>query len=70
MLRTTLLAAALSAAFPAFAQSELDTLRAELNDLKTSYEARIAALEARIREAAAQPAVPADMVRAADGFNP
>ncbi len=70
MLRTTLLAAALSAAFPAFAQSELDTLRAELNDLKTSYEARIAALEARIREAAAQPAAPGDTARTADGFNP
>ncbi len=74
MFRTTLLAAALSAAFPAFAQSELDTLRAELDDLKTTYEARIAALEARIRQAEAAPLpppdVPAATARAPDGFNP
>ena len=46
MFRVTLLAAALTAAFPAFAQSDLDALRAELKDMKTAYEARIAALEA------------------------
>jgi hypothetical protein len=74
MFRVPLLAAALTAAFPAFAASDLDALRAELQDMKTAYEARIAALEARIQQAeataAAQPAPPADSAPAANRFNP
>lgn len=74
MLRPTLLVAALTAAFPAFGNAELDALRAELKDMKTAYEARIAALEARINQAgatpAAQPAPPSEAAPAASGFNP
>ena len=74
MFRVTLLAAALTAAFPAFAQSDLDALRAELNEMKAAYEARIAALEARVQQAeaqpAAQPAPQADAAPASGGFNP
>lgn len=74
MFRPTLLAAALTAAFPAFAQSDLDALRAELKEMKAAYEARIAALEARIQQAAAQPATqpapPAQSSATAGGFNP
>lgn len=78
MFRVTLLAAALTAAFPAYAQSDLDALRAELREMKTAYEARIAALEARIQQADTKPAatpapapVPqADSTPARSGFNP
>ncbi len=74
MLRIPLLAAVFTAAAPAFADSGLDALRAELNDLKTAYEARIAALEARIRQAEHSPPPPsapqADAARAGGGFNP
>ena len=79
MLRPTLLAAALTAAFPAFGNSELDALRAELRDLKATYEARIQALEARLQKtdtaAAASPAqaLPAPQTDAPPGragFNP
>ncbi|MEW6415024.1 MAG: TonB-dependent receptor [Pseudomonadota bacterium] len=74
MFRPTLLAAALTAAFPAFAQSDLDALRAELREMKAAYEARIAALEARIQQAeaqpAAQPAPPAQPSATSGGFNP
>ena len=74
MFRVTLLAAALTAAFPAYAQSDLDALRAELKDMKTAYEARIAALEARVQQAEAKPAaqsVPqADSTPATSRFNP
>ncbi len=74
MLRIPLLAAVLTAAAPAFADSGLDALRTELNDLKTAYEARIAALEARIRQAESSPPPPseprADAARAGGGFNP
>ncbi|MDO9466672.1 MAG: TonB-dependent receptor, partial [Thiobacillus sp.] len=80
MFRVTLLAAALTAAFPAFAQSDLDALRVELKDMKTAYEARIAALEARIQQAdtkpaaaptpTATPAPQADSAPARSGFNP
>lgn len=74
MFRLTLLAATLTAAFPAFAQSDLDALRAELKDMKTAYEARIAALEARIQQAeakpAAQPAPAVEAAPAAGRFNP
>jgi hypothetical protein len=50
------LAAALAAAVPAHADADLDALRAELNEMKSSYEARIQALEARLQQAEAQPA--------------
>ncbi|MDO9636438.1 MAG: TonB-dependent receptor, partial [Thiobacillus sp.] len=76
MFRVTLLAAALTAAFPAFAQSDLDALRAELKDMKTAYEARIATLEARIQQADTKPATTqapapqADSTPARAGFNP
>ncbi|MDP1644389.1 MAG: TonB-dependent receptor [Thiobacillus sp.] len=51
MLRTTLLVAALAAAFPAYADADLDALRAELKEMKTAYEVRIQALEARLQAA-------------------
>ncbi|MFN3544263.1 MAG: TonB-dependent receptor [Thiobacillus sp.] len=76
MFRLTLLAAALTAALPAYAQSDLDALRAELKDMKAAYEARIAALEARIQAAEAQPATPPAPVPQGDSaptrssFNP
>mgnify|MGYP001290375722 CR=1 FL=1 len=76
MFRSTLLAAALTAAFPAYAQSDLDALRAELKEMKAAYEARIAALEARIQQAEARPAAqpvpapPADSAPVAGRFNP
>lgn len=50
MLRPTLLVAALTAAFPAFGNPELDALRAELQDMKARYETRIQALEARLQK--------------------
>jgi hypothetical protein len=56
MLRPTLLVAALAAAFPAFADADLDALRAELKEMKSSYEARIQSLEKRLQQAGAQPA--------------
>ena len=81
MLRSTLLAAALAAAFPAYADADLDALRAELNEMKTAYEARIQALEARLQAAEtktadAAPKVdntapPSETARAAsNSFNP
>lgn len=78
MFKRTLIAAALAAALPAHAQSELDALRAELATLKNAYEARIAALEARLARAeskadAALPAPAAPTPQAAPargGFNP
>lgn len=51
MLRPALLAAAIAAAFPAYADADLDALRAELQEMKTAYEARIQALEARLQQA-------------------
>ena len=41
MLRPTLLVAALAVAFPAYADADLDALRAEIKQMKTDYEARI-----------------------------
>jgi hypothetical protein len=74
MLRPVLLAAALAAAFPAHADANLDALRAELQAMKTSYEARIQALEARLAsvETPARNAAPADEPAAASAtaFNP
>ena len=59
MLRPTLMAAALAAALPALsanacADTDLDALRAELKQMKGSYEARIQALETRLQAAEAQ----------------
>lgn len=59
MLRPTLMVAALAAALPALATSaraddSLDALRAELKQLKESYETRIQALETRLQTAEAQ----------------
>ncbi|MGV8990509.1 MAG: TonB-dependent receptor [Thiobacillus sp.] len=50
MLRTTLLVAALAAAFPAVADPDLNALRAEIQALKSNYEARIQALETRLQQ--------------------
>ncbi|OGU23405.1 MAG: hypothetical protein A2580_05060 [Hydrogenophilales bacterium RIFOXYD1_FULL_62_11] len=54
MLRPTLLVAALAAAFPAFADADLDALRSELKEMKSSYEARIQLLEKRLLQAETQ----------------
>lgn len=83
MFRPALLAAALAAAFPVHASSDLDALRAELKDMKTAYEARIQALEARLQQAEArtetvaaqaarapEPAVNTASEPAKRGFNP
>lgn len=78
MLRPALLAAALTAAFPAFGNAELDALRAELRDMKTTYETRIQALEARLKQAETQTAEtaikaetsPQAAAPAPSGFNP
>lgn len=51
MLRPVFLATALAAAFAAHADADLDALRAELKELKSTYEARIQALEARLQAA-------------------
>ena len=51
MLRPALFAAAMAAALPAHADADLDALRAELRDMKASYEARIQALEMRLQAA-------------------
>ena len=56
MLRPAFLAAALAAAFPAHADADVDALRAELKEMKSSYEARIQALEARLQKAETQSA--------------
>ena len=56
MLRPTLLVAAMTVAYPAFASNDLDALRAELQELKSTYESRIQALEARLQKAEAQTA--------------
>lgn len=75
MLRPALLVAALAAAFPVHADAELDALRAELQELKSTYEARLQALEARLQQAetetdAATPAEPAPQTTARASFNP
>lgn len=57
MLRTALAAAAIAAAFPAQAETEVDALRAELRaeleELKSASDGRIRALEARLQQAEA-----------------
>jgi hypothetical protein len=71
------MAAALAVAFPAYADADLDALRAELKEMKIAYEARIQALEARLAgvEAPARNAVQADeppttAASSATAFNP
>ena len=56
MLRPALLAAALATAFPVHADPQLDALRAELQELKSAYETRLQALEARLKQAETQTA--------------
>ncbi|HET9462520.1 MAG TPA: TonB-dependent receptor [Thiobacillus sp.] len=73
MLRPALLAAALTAAFPVHADPQLDALRAELQELKTAYEARIQALEARLQQTETQTAdaaVAAEPAPVRSSFNP
>ena len=73
MLRPALLAAALTAAFPVHADPELDALRAELQELKSAYEARIQALEARLQKTETQTAdaaIKAETAPVRSGFNP
>jgi hypothetical protein len=75
------MAAALAAACPAHADADLDALRAEVKEMKASYEARIQALEARLQAAetnaatvapkADQAPPPGETVQAAsNSFNP
>ena len=54
MLRPTLLVAALAVAFPAYADADLDALRAEIKQMKQDYEARIQSLEAKLQGAERQ----------------
>ena len=54
MLRPTLLVAALAIAFPAYADTDLDALRAEIKQMKQDYEARIQSLESRLQSAERQ----------------
>lgn len=81
MLRPALMVAALAAAFPAHADADLDALRVELQEMKSTYEARIQALETRVQaaemkaaEAAPQAvaaALPGETAQtASNGFNP
>ncbi len=56
MLRPALLATALAAAFPVYADADLDALRVELKEMKSTYEARIQALETRLQQAEVSPA--------------
>ena len=56
MLRPTLLVAALAVAFPAYADADLNALRAEIKQMKEHYEARIQSLEARLQSAERQAA--------------
>ncbi|MES2153042.1 MAG: TonB-dependent receptor [Pseudomonadota bacterium] len=77
MLRKTVLTAALAAAFAhplsacAADDKELAAIRAQIADMKASYEARLQALEARLQEAQAAPAAPvAPPVASNNAFNP
>jgi hypothetical protein len=78
MLRPALLAAALASASPAHADTDLDALRAELQEMKSAYEARIQALEARLQQTETRSADAATEVEttaqaatsASHGFNP
>ena len=74
MLRPALLAAALAAAFPVYADADLDALRAELKEMKMAYETRIQALESRLQQAETKTeaiaAAPAAEPSARSSFNP
>jgi hypothetical protein len=78
MLRPAILATALAAAFPVYADADLDALRAELKEMKSTYEARIQALEARLQQVDAAPApiaaqadaAPQQGTAAGNRFNP
>lgn len=76
MLRPAILAAAIAAAFPAYANPDLAALRAELQEMKRAYEARIQALESKIQQAETPPAqaemahVQAAAAPAGNRFNP
>lgn len=63
MLRPVFLATALAAAVPAHADAGLERLRAELNEMKSTYEARIQALEARLQAAETRAAASAPQAR-------
>lgn len=63
MLRPVFLATALAAAVPAHADAGLERLRAELNEMKSTYEARIQALEARLQAAETHAAATAPQAR-------
>jgi len=64
MLRPVLLAAALAAASPAYADdADLAALRAEVKAMKADYEARIQALEARLAKAEAEASTAAQAVQ-------
>ncbi|MHB1214427.1 MAG: TonB-dependent receptor [Thiobacillus sp.] len=65
MLRPALMVAALAAAFPAHADADLDALRAELKEMKSTYEARIQALETRVQAAEMKAAEAAPQAAAA-----
>jgi hypothetical protein len=80
MLRTTLLVATLAVAFPAYADANLDALRAEIKQMKTDYETRIQSLETRLQSAerqadtavkpAAETAAIASTTSSPSAFNP
>lgn len=73
MLRPAFFAVAIAAAFPVSADADLDALRAELKELKSTYEARIQALEMRLQQAEDVPVpsnVKADSAVSGDRFNP
>ncbi len=71
MLRSTLMVAALAVTCPAYADADLDALRAELAAIKTAYEARIQALESRLQQAAPPAPAPVAVETArSNRFNP
>lgn len=69
MLRFALLAATIAAALPAHADADLDVLRAELQELKSAYEARLQALEAKLQQAETETTAPAEAAPPTS-FNP
>jgi hypothetical protein len=69
----TLATASVLTSLPALADEDLKALRAEIAQMKQTYEQRIAALENRLKEAESKPsptAAPAGQVGAGSGFNP
>jgi hypothetical protein len=67
MLRPALLVAALAAAFPVYADADLDALRAELKEMKAAYETRIQALESRLQTAESNTAVTSPAIATTQG---